>query len=91
MGSVFTKLAPKGLPNPVSVGDYVGSFESRLKPSAFGSNQSLFESLSQNHLLILNFNKLVLDNVFFAEESHLEEGEIDKLIFRIECLVEKGN
>lgn len=32
-----------------------------------------------------------MDNVFFQQGVHLDEEEIDKLILRIECLVEKGN
>lgn len=32
-----------------------------------------------------------MDNVFFQQGIHLDEKEIDNLILRIECLVDKGN
>jgi len=41
--------------------------------------------------MILNFNKIIIDNVFSHEECHLDETEIDKLIFKVTCKIDKGN
>lgn len=39
----------------------------------------------------MNFNKIVIDNIFSHDGLHMDEKEIDNLIFRVECMVEKGN
>ena len=41
--------------------------------------------------MILNFNKIIIDNVFSHEECHLSESEINSLLFQVKCAIDKGS
>ncbi len=47
--------------------------------------------IGKNCSLILNFNKIIIDNVFSQQDCHLDEEEINNLIFEIESSIDRGN
>lgn len=93
--SPFEKLDKEVEKNQVLFIDFLDSFKLISRAKNFREDNPVkykfIENLTKNSILVLNFNKIVIDNIFSNKNCHLDEDEINSLIFKVETSVKKGN
>lgn len=93
--SPFENLDKKIEKNDILFVDFLDSFKINPREKMFVEEKPVkykfIKNLTTNSILVLNFNKIVIDNIFSHKDCHLDEEEINSLIFKIETSVKKGN
>ena len=91
--SPFEEIQAKLEFNDTMFGDFLHTFKGETKSVNITNSlkEKFITYLIKNSKLILNFNKLVIKNVFSQSDSNLDESEIDNLLFYIYSNIEKGN
>ena len=73
--------------------NFLESFNDEARPANIqNTNKKAFIGhIVKNSKLILNFNKMVIKNVFNEAGCNLELEEINEMLFKIEVSIDKGN
>ena len=91
--SQFENLQRKPANAPVDLKNLVDYYEAKALESSilYPARRSYLELALSNSRIILNFRKLVLKNVINEPGSGLTHTDIDNMLFRIECGIDKGD
>jgi hypothetical protein len=93
--SPFEQLNKEIPMNEILLVDFIDSFHCKQKSKSFNPEDTkkyeFIKNLAKNSILILNFNKIVIDNIFSHKDSHLDEDEINSLILKVETTIQQGN